>query len=513
MYARVWGASIMGLEGYKVVVEVDLSVGLPAFEIVGLPNASVREAKERVRSAIKNSGYTFPLKRIIVNLAPADIKKESAGLDLAICIGILAATKQVPRELLEKALFIGELSLEGHIRSVKGVLAMVLERQKEGLEYLFVSDKNVEEAALSTMKFIHGVATLKDVVTILQRYKKNESVKTFSKPVEEIINGYKNSNSVETDIGDVQGQIAAKRALEIAAAGGHNILMVGPPGSGKTMLAERIVSILPPLTMEEAIEVTKIYSIAGRLNEDAIKWERPFRHPHHTITSQSMVGGGGSPKPGEVTLSHRGVLFLDEFPEFSRSVIDVLRQPVEDGLVNISRIHGSYSFPAEMTLILALNPCPCGYLHDPDHTCVCSDGDIYRYKRKLSGPLLDRIDLFVTLQRPTYDELNVPKKSKQSQTIQKRVLKARSIQKERFIEGLCLVNGRMNHGMVREFCCLDKKGEQLLKDIFTAYKLSARNYDRILKVARTIADLEEDEYIRDYHIAEAASFRNTLHIL
>ena len=503
MFSQTFGSTTLGLNGMLITVEVDITNGLPALDIVGLPDTAVKESRERVRAAIKNSGFEFPSRRITINLAPADLKKDSSGLDLPIAIGILAASGQITWNQCEHYLFVGELSLEGKLRGVSGILPMAIHCCDQSIKHMVVAPDNVQEALLVEGITVYAPLTLAQLVAHLQH-----AAILPSEAKQPISNLFPGNNE---DFADVQGQFVAKRALEIAAAGGHNLLMVGPPGSGKTMLARRITSIMPNLSTQEALEVTKIYSIADLLHNHAgLVTVRPFRSPHHTISGAGMVGGGRIPRPGEVTLSHHGVLFLDELAEFPRMVLEGLRQPVEDGQVTISRVNASFSYPAKFMLISAMNPCPCGFLGDSRQECSCSSSDIKRYRKRISGPLLDRMDINVHVPRLEYSELTNSMPTESSLVISQRVTAAREIQYARLSQYNIYCNAHMGHKHIKSACQMTAEAQAILEQAFRKMNLSARGYDRILKVARTIADLAESEQISEMHIAEAVHFRNNV---
>lgn len=504
MFAQVIGETTLGIEGIKIIVEVDVSNGLPGFDIVGLPATAVKESKERVKAAIRNSYLPYPMTKITVNLAPADLRKDSSGLDLPIAIGILVSSRIIEPKEVENKIFIGELSMDGTIRKVSGVLPMIMEAKKSGYTEVYIPNANQNEGKLINNIEVFTPKTLAELVRHLQGKENLEPL-----PKENILQS--SQRYYIEDFSDIKGQYFAKRALEIAAAGGHSVLMMGSPGCGKTMLARRLVTILPPMTEEEALEVTKIYSITDMLPQgENIMLERPFRSPHHSISSSALLGGGNIPKPGEVTLSHNGVLFLDELPEFERNTLEMLRQPLEDGCVSISRVRAAMTYPSKFLLVAAQNPCPCGYLGDRVHRCSCRQKEIDDYRRKISGPLLDRIDMQINLVRVEYSELKDKSSGDTSAKIRARVIKARKLQQKRFEGTNIHCNSQMTRREVVKFCQMDENGLLIMEKYFAALNLSARSHDRILKVARTIADLDNCIIIKDKHIAEAIQLRTNI---
>jgi magnesium chelatase family protein len=503
MLSKVLTASVIGIEAFKVEVEVDISSrGLPHFSMVGLPDAAVKESRDRVRAALKNIGFNFPLKQITVNLAPADLKKEGSAFDLPIAIGIIASEGLIEPGALSGYLFTGELSLDGRIKPVRGALSMALMVRDSGLRGLVLPVENAPEAAVVEGVRVFGLRSLPEVVDFLRDA---NLCPPYVIDVSETIGAH---SLYEEDFCDVKGQEHAKRALEVSAAGGHNVLMIGPPGSGKTMLSRRLATILPNMTFDEALETTRIHSVAGLLKDDQpLLATRPFRSPHHTISDVALIGGGQTPRPGEVSLAHNGVLFLDEIPEFKRNVLEVLRQPLENGAVTVSRAVASITYPASFMLVSAMNPCPCGYLYDPSHQCTCAPGQIYRYRRRVSGPLLDRIDIHIEVPAVPYKELSTDYAGEKSDEIRRRVVRGRDVQLSRFRGDKIYCNGQMKTRHIRKFCRLTGDAQALLDTAMQKLGLSARAYARILKLSRTIADLESREEIMAYHVSEAIQYR------
>jgi len=503
MLGRVYTASLLGVEAKLVEVEADVSHGLPFFNIVGLPDPAVKESKVRVKSALQNSGYAFPAsKRVVINLAPADLRKEGSGFDLPIALAMLNAGKILKSDHLKTSLFFGELGLDGALKPSPGALIFALLAREKGIDKIILPSPNAREAAVVEGVKIYPASHLAQVVEFLNG---ELELKPVSSSLDEL---FQKAGDYEHCLSEVRGQESAKRALEVAAGGGHNLLMIGPPGAGKTMLSQRLSGILPELGAEEAIETTRVYSILGLLSNDLpLITHRPFRSPHHTVSDAGMVGGGVYPRPGEISMSHNGVLFLDELPEFKKNVREALRQPMESGLVTISRALGSISYPARFMLVAAMNPCPCGYLGDSHHICKCTPRQIHQYRSKISGPLMDRIDLQIEVPAVRYRELTGESSGETSAQIRERVKKARAVQKERFKRSRIYCNAQMSNRQIQKFCAIDDASHQMLENAVDRFGISARGWSKILKVARTIADLEDQENILSRHISEAISYR------
>jgi magnesium chelatase family protein len=504
MLIRTFASAVTGIDAVTVTIEVNVSRGIRFF-LVGLPDVAVKESQQRIESALRSMGYHWPGKQVVINMAPADIRKEGSSYDLPLAMGILAADEKVTGSLIDSYIMIGELSLDGTLQPVKGALPIALEAREEGFRGVVLPLKNAREAAVVDGIEVYGMEKIEDVVDFFNGVRKFEPVRV---DLEEIFRN--EANKYDVDFSEVSGQESVKRALEVAAAGGHNLIMVGPPGSGKTMLAKRIPSIIPPLTLEEALETTKIHSVAGKIDDHtALMTRRPFRSPHHTISDVALVGGGTFPQPGEISLGHNGVLFLDELPEFKRTVLEVMRQPLEDRVITISRAKSTVDYPASFMLVASMNPCPCGFHNHPEKECHCSPSMVHKYLNRISGPLLDRIDIHIEVVPVHYDKLADTGRTESSSAVRERVVRARAVQARRFehYRGI-YSNSQMSASMQRKYCQLDEAGGRLLRTAMEIRGLSARAYDRILKVARTIADLDDSEHIRPEHLSEAINYRN-----